>query len=1599
MLMQLAKRAFQHLNQLRNSEERKGHRSRNRKPKPRTLRLESLETRELLSISTAEFNSIRSSYPELGLPAYGSAAYSNLKVVELTTPSLSKLQDAIATARSTSGDDLIVVRTTSSNSTISFNKETDELNLGTQWVPPKGSITIVALGNKPLTIKANQKCRVMEAHGNIALANVEITGGKTDNMGGGLYYTGGGKLILTHSVITKNNTYGTIQAEGGGLYCEGGVAELYNCRITDNSSNELGGGVYFAKNTATLTNCLIAENKAINGGGVCIGSGFRNAGDGSTRATFINCTIAHNTASGSSSGTATYIARGGGVYVRQNAGTAQFYNTIIAKNSRSDIDWEYANGKKGEAYNTISSYSSWAKGSANIALKSSDPLFKDSTYTLAQDSVAIDKGGNAYAKGSDLAGNTRIKNNVVDIGAFEYQMLSSPTLLEPDSTDSTITVKWKAVSNASGYTLEYKKSNATLWKPASSSIKSSDTEYTIKELEPVTTYNIRILAKGDGVANNSKYSFIDYKTKAKSEVPSTVVTTINDVVDSTDGLISLREAITVYASNGATVTFSSALHGKTLTLKSELLVEKSITIDGGSNNITVSGGNAVRVIKVAGSDSATYTIKNLTITKGNDTHGSGVYVASGSANIINCTITGNKSSTSGGGVYVAANGALNATNLLIVNNTSKYGGGLYTYGGTGKSVILTNCTIANNKATKSGSGIHFESGNGTVEIRNSIIVLNTGSSNVYKKTSSRVVRANNTLSTFSGWSTGSSNNLVYASSSPLFYSVNYTLAQNSQAINKGSNVYVNGISTDLNGKTRIVGEKVDLGAYEFQGEVTPAPTPGPAPTPTPEPDPTPTPTPTKKLSSPTFTKVAKEETALTVNWNMIANTSSYTVRYKRSNESTWKSVKDIAASKTSYKITGLKSGLDYTVQIRAVGDGSNFISSSFSKALYTSTTKKLTAPKNLKSTATTKDTITVSWSTVKNASSYTIQYKKASDSSFTTIKNISKDATSYALKNLATGTKYEIKIRAIGDGSDYSASDFSGLITVSTKKAAQTLAAPTLKQGAKEETALTVNWNKVANASSYTIRYKRSNESTWTTVKDVAASKTSYKITGLKSGLDYTVQIRAVGDGSNYISSSFSVALYTSTTKKLTAPKNLKSTATTKDTITVSWSTVKNVSSYTIQYKKDSDSSFTSVKSISKDTTSFSLKNLTAGTKYEIKIRAIGDGNNYSASDFSGLIIVSTKKAAQNLGSPTLKQGAKEETALTVNWNKIDHASSYTIRYKRSNESTWTTVKDIAASKTSYKITGLKAGLDYTVQVRAVGDGSNWINSPFSNALNTFTTKKLASTKLTAGSKTANSITVSWSGVKNASSYTIQYKKSSESNFTTVKDISKDATSYTLKNLTAGTKYEIKIRAVGDGSNYKASDFSGLITMQTSAVRKLGTPTISLGAKTANSIVVKWTKVDGASSYTLQYKKASDTNFKSVSISADKTSYTVPNLASNTKYQFKIRARGDGGVTTTAGDFSSIASGLTIAKKSQAMALSNAVWDNDGEQEQGNGSAFDEMSRNAQLINEACTDDSLVLIAKNHKTTNGSRSTASRSPNVIDEVFAEFIDDVFDEIV
>lgn len=160
-------------------------------------------------------------------------------------------------------------------------------------------------------------------------------------------------------------------------------------------------------------------------------------------------------------------------------------------------------------------------------------------------------------------------------------------------------------------------------------------------------------------------------------------------------------------------------------------------------------------------------------------------------------------------------------------------------------------------------------------------------------------------------------------------------------------------------------------------------------------------------------------------------------------------------------------------------------------------------------------------------------------------------------------------------------------------------------------------------------------------------------------------------------------------------------------------------------------------------------------------------------------------------GDPTgLVSSAITNSSATVSWTAVSGALSYDVDYKLSSSTTWINAAT-ATTATSAGLTALATGSTYDWRVRATcsGGSGNYVAAQF-------TTTAPCNTPggLTSSSVTSSGATVSWTAVSGANNYTVEYKLTSATAYTTAASAT-TATSVSISGLSASSTYDWRVRA------------------------------------------------------------------------------------------------------------------------------------------------------------------------------------------------------------
>ena len=145
------------------------------------------------------------------------------------------------------------------------------------------------------------------------------------------------------------------------------------------------------------------------------------------------------------------------------------------------------------------------------------------------------------------------------------------------------------------------------------------------------------------------------------------------------------------------------------------------------------------------------------------------------------------------------------------------------------------------------------------------------------------------------------------------------------------------------------------------------------------------------------------------------------------------------------------------------------------------------------------------------------------------------------------------------------------------------------------------------------------------------------------------------------------------------------------------------------------------------------------------------------------------------------------------------------------------------------------------------------------------------------------SVKLTWAKSGGATGYRVYRYDTSSKKWVTVKSSTKE-TSYTIKNLKAGTAYTFAVKPY-----YKSGDtviWSQYTQFETATAPATPKVTYKNGAK---SVTLSWDKVSGVTGYVVYYSTEKNGTYKKLAATKS-TTYTVNNLTAGKSYYFKVRA-------------------------------------------------------------------------------------------------------------
>lgn len=251
-------------------------------------------------------------------------------------------------------------------------------------------------------------------------------------------------LTVKGCVFVKNQGY-----SGGAIAGEGDVTFVVSeSRFTSNTAVFSGGAIHGVNSNCTLTNCAFTDNRA----GVWGGGFYNDIGGGTSKVRMTNCLFAYNSARYEGGGVLTRINNSSTTLDMELTNSTWWGNSATIDNKGAAIanlyldDAEATGVRIGIRNCIVSGNTTGIKNTQPNALtltysnvqgivdnpfdprgnRNVNPRFVNSPmgdFRLMSDSPLIDAGDPSipFFVVTDLAGNARLSNGRIDMGAYEFQ--------------------------------------------------------------------------------------------------------------------------------------------------------------------------------------------------------------------------------------------------------------------------------------------------------------------------------------------------------------------------------------------------------------------------------------------------------------------------------------------------------------------------------------------------------------------------------------------------------------------------------------------------------------------------------------------------------------------------------------------------------------------------------------------------------------------------------------------------------------------------------------------------------------------------------------------------------------------------------------------------------------------------------------------------------------------------------------------------------------------------------------------------------------------------------------------------------------------------
>jgi len=599
--------------------------------------------------------------------------------------------------------------------------------------------------------------------------------------------------------------------------------------------------------------------------------------------------------------------------------------------------------------------------------------------------------------------------------------------------------------------------------------------------------------------------------------------------------------------------------------------------------------------------------------------------------------------------------------------------------------------------------------------------------------------------------------------------------------------------------------------------------------------------------SPSNLQASATANSIDVSWTTQAESTEVAI----STEAFTAATTGVTVTATQHTFADLMPNTTYYVGVRSLCETSwHTLAVTTDTVAAGDTTVVCKVPSNLVATAATASTITVGWSTEAGTTQIgiapTASWPAAAVTSMTS-------ADSYTFQDLQPETQYTIGVRSLCD---------TTWLTVSTT----TTACPTVTDvvvDAITETSASIDWTDVA-IGTYRIEYGTAGFVLGQGTV-VNATVKPYTLSNLTANTAYDVYVlrQCVGDVWEA-----SEAVQFTTLEHCYTPENIALDSTTTTSISFHWST--QASATLVAYVAGSSIAADAASEMVY-TTNYTINGLMPNTLYTVALRS-------ECETVWHTMAVRTDTVADTAifvcPSPTNLAATATAHTITATWNAT---AAITLVAIAEGNSIGATAQTSQTSATSYIFSGLEAGTQYTVGVRAECD-DDWLTFTLFTNEEQDTSETCPLYSNLSATVSATSLTATWTTTADTSLVGI-CQGAIWNNATAMATVV--GTAKTFTGLAPNTQYTVGVRSLCNDTLLTYT----VTTLDTVADVCNVPQNVGVTGVTATTATVSWTAINGAAGYEVRLVHGNNVS----TATTTQATYTFDSLSAEQNYAVSVR--------------------------------------------------------------------------------------------------------------